>query len=155
MPKVDVTFREAKKEDLPVLVSMLADDPLGTTREEVASPLHADYLAAFEAIRGSEHHHLMVVEQVHHGIVGMLQLSLLPNLSHKGAWRCLIEGVRIHRNYRGKGLGQQMFQWAIDFARSKGCRMVQLTTDKKRPDALSFYERLGFEATHIGLKMKL
>ena len=88
-------------------------------------------------------------------LLGMLQLTFIPYLTHRGSWRCLIEGVRIANDYRGQGLGSQFINWAIARAAERNCGIVQLTSDKKRPDALRFYEALGFEATHEGFKLKL
>jgi len=88
-------------------------------------------------------------------IAGMMQLTFIPYLTHTGTLRCLIEGVRIHAEFRGQGLGTKMIRWAISRAEQKGCALVQLTTDKQRPDTIRFYEDLGFEATHEGFKLKL
>ena len=148
------TFRPATAADLPTLVGMLADDALGAQREDPSLPLNARYTAAFDAISRDPNNELVVVEE-EGAILGMLQLTFLPNLSRMGSWRCMIEGVRIHRDHRGRGLGEQFFAWAIERARERNCLLVQLTSDKQRPDALRFYERLGFEATHEGFKLKL
>jgi GNAT superfamily N-acetyltransferase len=85
----------------------------------------------------------------------MLQLTFIPYLTYIGSWRCLIEGVRIHSEFRGQGLGEQIFRWVIDRAKEKKCQLIQLTSDKQRPDALRFYEKIGFVATHEGFKLKL
>ena len=85
----------------------------------------------------------------------MLQLTFIPYLTHQGTWRALIEGVRVHKDCRGQGVGRAMFEWAIERARQRGCRMVQLTTAKTRPDALRFYQQLGFVASHEGMKLHL
>lgn len=147
-------FRQAVELDLPRLVSMLAADELGATREDDREPLNRNYRAAFNAINRDPNNALVVAElgQV---VVGMMQLSFIPYLTHTGSWRCMIEGVRIHADYRGKGLGKTMIEWAIDAARKRDCRIVQLTSDKQRPDALCFYESLGFTASHEGFKLKL
>ncbi|PTQ12099.1 GNAT family N-acetyltransferase [Sphingomonas oleivorans] len=147
-------FREAVAADLPAIVAMLADDRLGADREDASSPLAAGYIAAFEAIAGDANQHLIVAvdgEQV----VGTLQLSFLPGLSSKGAWRGQIEAVRIVANRRGEGLGEQLIRWAIEACRRRGCATVQLTTDNRRADAHRFYERLGFKASHRGYKYPL
>jgi GNAT superfamily N-acetyltransferase len=88
-------------------------------------------------------------------VVGTLQLSFLPGIARKGAWRGQIEAVRIAASRRGGGLGQHMFEWAIGECRARGCRLVQLATDRNRPDAHRFYERLGFVASHVGYKLAL
>jgi GNAT superfamily N-acetyltransferase len=133
---------------------MLADDKLGAQREDTSQPLNKAYLDAFQSVNSDPNNELVVVESDNQ-IVGMLQLTFIPYLTHIGSCRCLIEGVRIHRDYRGQGLGTQLFEWAINRAKDKGCNLVQLTSDKQRPDALRFYEHLGFKATHEGLKLNL
>lgn len=89
------------------------------------------------------------------GVLGVLQLSFIPNLSHRGGWRALIEGVRVAAAHRSSGVGRQMLQWAVERARQRGCLMVQLTSDKSRIDAIRFYEGLGFVASHEGMKLHL
>ena len=148
------TFRHAVALDLPHLVAMLADDELGAQREDSSQPLNSSYRAAFDAIDRDPNNALIVAE-VDQSIVGMLQLTFIPYLTHIGSWRCLIEGVRIHPDYRGKGLGTTFIEWSIDAARKRQCQIVQLTSDKQRPEALRFYESLGFKATHEGFKLKL
>jgi len=147
-------FRKACLADLASLVALLADDKLGALREDVSLPLNAAYLSAFSAIDSDPNNELIVVEDAGE-LLGMLQLTFIPYLTHQGAWRCLIEGVCIHSRYRGQGLGRHFFQWAIQRARERQCRLVQLTSDKQRPDAIRFYEGLGFQATHEGFKLPL
>lgn len=149
-----LTYRSATFEDLASLVALLANDPLGSKREDASSPLNQAYLSAFEAIDKDPNNQLLVVE-LEGALVGMLQLTFIPYLTHIGSWRCLIEGVRIHQDYRGRGFGEQMFEYAIKLAKDKGRQLVQLTSDKQRPDALRFYEKLGFKATHEGFKLAL
>ena len=147
-------FREATQGDLPDLVHLLADDELGATREDSSTPLNPAYPAVFQSIDEDSNNELTVVENDGE-LVGMLQLTFIPYLTHTGSWRCLIEGVRIAAGHRGKGLGTTMFRWAIDRAKARDCSIVQLTSDKQRPDALRFYESLGFAATHEGFKLKI
>ena len=147
-------YREAEKGELHKLVSLLADDDLGTSREDPSSPLNQSYGDAFDSISRDPNNELIVVESTGN-IVGMLQLTFIPSLTHTGSWRCLIEGVRVASSQRGKSLGSQLIEWAIRRAKEKHCRLVQLTSDKQRPDAIRFYESLGFKATHEGLKLKL
>ena len=147
-------FRHAIARDLPQLVAMLADDDLGAQREDSSQPLNSNYRAAFDAI-DRDPNNILVVAEVEQSIIGMLQLTFIPYLTHIGSWRCLIEGVRIHPDYRGKGLGTTLIEWSIDAARKRQCQIVQLTSDKQRPEALRFYESLGFKATHEGFKLKL
>ena len=151
---MNLSFREAIEEDIIALIALLADDELGQQREDISAPLNEAYLSAFKQINTDPNNELIVVEDEQQ-LVGMLQLTFIPYLTHIGSSRCLIEGVRIHKEYRGKGLGTIFFKWAIARAESKNCRIVQLTSDKQRPDAIRFYENLGFEATHEGFKLKL
>jgi len=147
-------FRQARESDIPELVNLLADDDLGAAREDVSLPLNQRYPDAFRSIQRDSNNELTVVES-NAVLVGMLQLTFIPYLTHTGSWRCLIEGVRIAKDYRGQGLGSRFIDWAIARASERNCGIVQLTSDKKRPDALRFYAALGFEATHEGFKLKL
>jgi GNAT superfamily N-acetyltransferase len=147
-------IRRATAADLPAIVAMLADDALGRTREDPSIPLDPRYTAAFHAIDADPNQLLAVMERGGE-VVGTLQLTFLPGLSHRGAWRGLVEAVRIAQTERGGGMGAALMQWAISRCRERGCRMVQLTTDKSRTDAHRFYERLGFRASHEGMKLVL
>jgi ribosomal protein S18 acetylase RimI-like enzyme len=149
-----IAFRRATLADLPAIVALLADDALGSGREDASLPLQAAYLEAFDAV-DQDPNQLLAVAVAGAEVVGTLQLSFIPGLSRLGSWRGQIEAVRIHSNHRGGGLGQAMFDWAIARCRERGCVLVQLTTDRTRPDAHRFYERLGFEATHLGYKLAL
>jgi GNAT superfamily N-acetyltransferase len=135
-------------------VQLLADDELGQTREDFGSPLNPRYVAAFAAIDADPHQLLAVAEQAGR-VIGCMQLSFIPGLSRLGLWRGQIESVRIAASERGGGLGRAMFAWAFDECRRRGCGLVQLTTDKARPNALRFYQSLGFVASHEGLKLSL
>jgi GNAT superfamily N-acetyltransferase len=149
-----VTFRRATASDLPAIVAMLADDGLGRGREDASLPLAPPYLDAFAAIE-ADLNQILAVAEADGAVVGTLQLTFIPGLSHKGAWRGQVESVRVASSRRGTGLGQAMLEWALDECRARGCRMVQLTTDKSRADAHRFYERLGFKASHEGFKLVL
>ncbi len=151
---MELKYRSAELEDLESLVALLSNDPLGSKREDASIPLNSAYLEAFEAITRDSNNELLVVE-LENSLVGMLQITFIPYLTHIGSWRCLIEGVRIHSDYRGRGFGEKMFEYAIEQAKNKGCTIVQLTSDKQRPDAIRFYEKLGFKATHEGFKLPL
>ena len=151
---MNLRFREAENEDIPILVQMLFDDELGAKREDISLPINKNYVNTFRSIKQDPNNELTVVESGSE-VVGMLQLTFIPYLTHIGSWRCLIEGVRIHSRYRGHGLGRELITWAINRAKEKQCSIVQLTSDKRRLDALRFYETLGFEATHEGLKLNL
>lgn len=149
-----ISMRRATRGDLPALVALLADDALGRAREQLTTPLAADYHDAFDAIERDPNQELLVATR---GavIVGMLQLTFTPYLTHRGSWRATIEGVRVASAQRGAGIGRRMFDWVIARARERGCRLVQLSTDKSRVDAIGFYQRLGFKATHEGMKLGL
>jgi GNAT superfamily N-acetyltransferase len=149
-----LTFRDAELADVPRIVALYADDELGAARESPGEPLDEAYLRAFGEIDRDPRHRLIVVEQAGE-TVGTLQLSFLPQLAHRGGERAQIEAVRVRADRRGTGLGTEMFQWAIAQARSRGCRLVQLTTNAARRDAHRFYERLGFESSHVGMKLPL
>jgi GNAT superfamily N-acetyltransferase len=145
-------MRRATLADVPAIVAMLADDALGASRESLGDP--APYEAAFRRIDADPNQLLAVAEQGG-AVVGTLQLTFIAGLSRKGMTRALIEAVRVHRDARSGGLGTRMIEWAVDEARARGCGIVQLTTDRTRTDAHRFYERLGFEPSHIGYKKAL
>lgn len=136
------------------IVQMLSDDPLGALREKIETPLPATYSQAFARIKNDSNQELTVA-QIDGEIVGTFQLTFIQYLTHQGGLRAQIEAVRVSSNHRGKGIGATMFEYAIDRAKEKGCYVVQLTTDKKRPRAIQFYESLGFVATHEGMKLTL
>ncbi|WP_312097335.1 GNAT family N-acetyltransferase [Niallia sp.] len=144
----------ANEQDLDQIVAMLADDVLGSKRERYEQPLPNSYIEAFKAISEDPNNEL-VVACVDDEVVGVQQITFTPYITHQGGWRATIEGVRTASSVRGKGVGTKLINWAIKRAKDRGCHLIQLTTDKQRPDALRFYERLGFQATHEGLKMKL
>ncbi|MEU5097822.1 GNAT family N-acetyltransferase [Streptomyces sp. NPDC020996] len=148
----DLAIRPATADDVPAIVAMLADDPLGARREspDDLSP----YLAALGRLTSDPHQHLVVAEREGR-VVGTLQLTIVPGLSRRGATRSIIEAVRIHADERGSGLGTRLIEWAIDRSRRLDCQLVQLTSDRTRTDAHRFYERLGFEPSHLGFKLQL
>lgn len=148
----DLTFRKATAADVPGIVAMLADDPLGATREDLSDL--SSYYAAFDRITVDPTQHLIVAERGDE-LLGTLQLTLIPGLSRRGATRALIESVRVASSVRGSGAGTALMEFAIEFARSSGASMVQLTSDISRTDAHRFYERLGFSYTHAGFKLAL
>ena len=149
-----LSFRRATRSDVPDIVRMLADDPLGAKREAFTSPLAASYYEAFDAVDRDPNNELMVATMSDR-IVGVLQITFIPYLTYRGGWRALIEGVRVDSSVRSSGIGKQLFEWAIARARERGCHLAQLTSDKARPDAIRFYENLGFVASHEGLKLHL
>lgn len=149
-PELD--FRRARREDVPGLIALLADDPLGRARETPDD--RAPYYAAFDEIDADPKQYLAAVELAG-DLVGTFQITVIPNFGRKGMKRCLIEAVHIRTDLQSRGLGKRMMEWAIDYAREAGCGMVQLTSSNLRPDAHRFYERLGFEDTHAGFKLYL
>ncbi|MFF8275586.1 GNAT family N-acetyltransferase [Streptomyces lateritius] len=148
----DLEIRPAAASDLPAIVAMLADDPLGAQRESPGDL--TPYTEAFERLVHDPNQRLVVAVRAG-AVVGTLQLTIVPGLSRRGATRSIIEGVRIHTEERGSGLGTQLLEWAVEESRRQNCRLVQLTSDATRTDAHRFYERLGFEASHLGFKMSL
>jgi GNAT superfamily N-acetyltransferase len=147
-----ITIDRARAEDVAAIVAMLADDELGARREDPGNP--APYLAAFEVIDADPHQFLAVARRGDR-VVGTLQLTFLPGLSHRGATRAQVEAVRVHSDVRGGGLGTDLLAWAEDEARRRGAAMLQLTSDASREDAHRFYERLGYTASHVGFKKRL
>ena len=148
------TFRDARLEDVASIVRLYADDDLGSTREVVTDPPEDAYLTAFWQIASDPRQRLVVVED-HGELVATLQIGFLPHLVLRGGERAQIEAVRVRSDRRGSGLGVAVLHWAINEARLRGCRLVQLTTNVHRADARRFYERLGFEASHVGMKLAL
>ncbi|MDJ0920107.1 MAG: GNAT family N-acetyltransferase [Henriciella sp.] len=148
-------FRDAIRDDLPAIVQMLADDRLGATRETFADPLPDAYATAFDDICDQTGNRLIVAVDEYDRVSACLQLTFIPGIARRGMKRGLIEGVRVRRDLRGTNIGTRLFEYAIEAARTAGCGLVQLTTDKQRPDAHSFYEKLGFEASHTGMKLIL
>ena len=146
-------FRKANKEDVPTIVEMIANDKLGMLRENYQTPLPEVYYKAFERIDMDDNQELIVVENEDNEVIGTLQLSFIQYLTYQGGIRAQIEAVRIRNDQRGKGIGELAFKWAINRAREKGAHLLQLTTDKNRPEAIQFYEKLGFSATHEGMKL--
>jgi ribosomal protein S18 acetylase RimI-like enzyme len=148
-----MNFRKATPQDLVAIVAMIADDELGKTREHFKVPLPDQYLTAFDQINIDPNQELIVVENEQQEIMGTLQLTFIQYLTYQGGIRAQIEAVRINKAHRNSGLGTKMFEWAIARAKERKAHVLQLTTDKKRPEALKFYNKLGFTNSHEGLKM--
>ncbi|RZS39301.1 putative N-acetyltransferase YhbS [Herbihabitans rhizosphaerae] len=144
-------IRRATAADIPAIVAMLADDPLGAARERPGDPRYLDAFAAID----SDPNQLLAVAEANGEVVGTLQLTFTTGLSRLGATRATIEGVRVRSDQRGTGLGQRLIKWCVEQAGQRGCAIVQLTSDATRSDAHRFYERLGFVASHVGMKLKL
>lgn len=148
------TIRTATRADLAAVIGLLVDDVLGSGRDTLTATLDPAYEAAFAAIERDPNQKIAVMESAGQ-IIGCMQISYLPGLSRKGMWRGQIESVRITRSLRGQGLGRTFFLWAIEDCRARGCGLVQLATDASRTDAQRFYLGLGFEPSHVGMKLKL
>lgn len=149
-----LTIRQAVASDLPAIVALLADDDLGRGRESTSADALPHYQAAFADLE-RDPNQMPVVLLVDGVVAGYLQITFIPGLSHQGMWRGLIESVRIDKHRRGQKLGEALMRFAIDACRTRGCELVQLTTDKRRADAHRFYDRLGFVASHTGMKLAL
>lgn len=147
-------IRAATAEDVPAIVTLLAADQLGQHREQVDGEVDPAYHRAFEAI-DADPHNVLVVGVEDRQVVASLQLTFIPYLTHRGSWRAQVEAVRVADGHRGRGLGDELMRWAEDRARERGCAMIQLTSNRARPDAHRFYERLGYEASHAGFKKTL
>lgn len=150
----NVTFRIATRGDVPAILALLADDGLGAARELVGEDVDAAYWRAFEEIDADPRNELIVADD-DGAVVGTCQLTFTPSLSRRGSERMTIEAVRVDSALRGRGVGRSMMQWALERARERGCRLVQLTTDKRRSQAHRFYASLGFTASHEGMKLVL
>lgn len=151
---MSLTFRRATAADLPAIVSLLAEDMLGHSRETAGDTLDPRYVAAFQAV-DSDPRQMLVVAKLEGAVVGTMQLTFLPGIGRMGALRGQIESVHIAEHLRGGGHGAAMIRWAIERCREHGCTLIQLTSDNRRKDAHRFYERLGFEASHTGFKMTI
>ena len=154
MTRPNIRFRLAKRSDLPSIVRMLADDDLGSRRERYEDPLPEAYYSAFEQIEHDPNHELIVAER-NGEVIGTLHLMLLPSISYQGGLRAQIESVRVDKQFQSQGIGSAMMQWSMRRAKQRGAHMIQLTTHTTRADAHRFYERLGFQGTHLGMKISL
>jgi ribosomal protein S18 acetylase RimI-like enzyme len=152
--KPNVIIRVARRDDVPAIIQLLADDALGASREQPAEPLAQAYGDAFDAMTKQTGNEVLVADQAG-AVVGCLQLTIIPGLSRLGMTRGQIEGVRVSSRHRGKRIGETLMLAALERSKEHGCKLIQLTTDKSRVDALRFYERLGFQDTHLGMKLTL
>ena len=153
MSDISITIRRARRDDVGAIVAMLADDPLGSGRERIEDPLPPSYFRAFDQVDRDPNLQLVVAEE-DGAVVGCLQLCILPGLSSQGASRGLIEDVRVARNVRGRGIGEQLVRWAVAQARARDCKLVELLTHSTRVDAQRFYVRLGFQPSHVGMTLR-
>ena len=148
-----VSIRPARREDVAAIVTMLADDRLGSARERVEDPLPASYYEAFARVERDRNIQLVVAENGGR-VVGCLQLAILPGLSSQGGLRGLLEDVRVASDCRSRGIGEKLVQWAVTEAKARGCNLVELLTHQTRTDAQRFYKRLGFTASHVGMTVR-
>lgn len=151
---MELTYRLAAEKDLVEIIEMLSDDKLGAERENVQVPIPGSYRVAFKAITADKNQELTVVE-LKEEIVATFQLSFIQYLTYQGGIRAQIEAVRVKSTYRGHGIETEIFHYAIERAKFMGAHLLQLTTDKKRPEAKKFYESLGFVDSHEGMKLHL
>jgi GNAT superfamily N-acetyltransferase len=149
----DLTIRAAVRADIPAIVALYADDVLGAARETPHDL--GRYEAAFDRILATGGVTQVLIAERDGAIIGTMQMTVLPGLSHCGSDRAQLEAVRVAAAGRGGGIGTIMVQWAIAEARRRGCRMIELTSNRQRVDAARFYERLGFVPSHTGFKMTL
>lgn len=154
MNNLDLNIRRANVEDLIGIIALLINDELGKSRECLTPELDSRYLEAFNKINNDPNQYLMVVE-LDNFTVGSCHATLIPSLTFTGSTRLQIEAVRIKEDYRGRGIGEEMISEAIRYGKSNGASIIQLTTNKQRPSALRFYEKLGFKPTHVGMKLYL
>ncbi len=150
-----ITIREAHRGDVAAIVAMLADDHLGSAREVVSDPPLPGYFEAFETVAADPRNLLAVAEDAAGKVVGTLQMTFIPGLSNQGAELALIAAVRVDSSLRGQGRGQAMIAWALEEARRRGCKAVELFAHNSRVDAQRFYERLGFQKSHAGMRRGL
>ncbi len=154
MTSQNVLFRLARRDDLPSIVRMLADDDLGSQRERYEDPLPESYCTAFKQIEKDPNHELIVAERDGE-VIGTLHLIFLPSISYQGGLRSQVESVRVDKRFQSQGIGSQMMKWTIERARQRGAHIMQLTTHQTRRAAHRFYERLGFKGSHLGMKLSL
>lgn len=147
-------FRAATEDDLPSIIRLQAEDTVPPGRELTGTPLDPRYVRAFGEI-ARDRNQLLVVAEDAGEVIGTLQLTFIPGLAFRGAWRGQIESVRIASGRRNRGIGEALIRWAVERCRDRGCRMVQLTSTNNRTDAHRFYERLGFGPSHTGFKLQL
>ena len=150
----EVLFRLATRDDVPSIVRLLADDDLGSQREQDENPLPESYYSAFEQIHNDPNHELIVAERGGE-VIGTLHLMFLPSISFQGALRSQVESVRVDKRFQNQGIGSEMMKWTIGRAQQRGAQVMQLTTHNTRVDAHRFYERLGFKGSHLGMKLSL
>ncbi len=149
-----INFNTAKISDLADIIKLIFDDKTAKKREKLTDPILPCYIAAFNQITNDPNAHLITVKQ-NDNIIGIAQLNFIANLTYQGGVRAQIEGVRVHKDCRSQGIGKQLFEYLIEMAKQRDCHLVQLTTDKSRPDAYRFYEQFGFVNSHDGFRLHI
>lgn len=147
-------YRKATIDDLQAIVDLLIEDELGKTREQLTGELDLSYIDAFQKIDADPNQFLMLTT-MDDQIVGTCHLTIMHSLTFRGSTRMHIEAVRIAKKYRGHNIGTWIMNAAIEYGKANGASLIQLTTNKKRPRAKQFYKRLGFIASHEGMKLHL
>ena len=147
-------FRKARRQDLRAILDLLNDGKMSSVLERIEDPMPQLYIEAFDAIE-ADPNQLLLVGDIEGRVVASLQLTFIPGIAHQGAWRAQVEAVRVAGDLRGRQIGEAMMRHVIELARERGCALVQLTTNKARDDAQRFYRRLGFIASHEGMKLRL
>ena len=150
----DLILKSAKEKDLPEIIQLFMGDEFGATRECLSDPVLPSYREAFQAITEDKNQALLVVDY-NNELIGTCHLTFMPSLSFKGSWRLNIENIHVAKRFQNQGVGTWMLQKAMALGKEKGCKIVQLTTNKERLRAKIFYEKLGFVATHEGMKFYL
>lgn len=145
-----IRIRNAMREDLSALLALLDDDPIARARPRLPDRTEA----ALDAIIASPENDILVGEAAGR-VIACAQITVTPHLTYHGGSRATVEGVRVASDWRGKGVGERLLHALIEYARARGCHLVQLTTDKRRPRSIGFYEGLGFVASHEGMKLHL
>ena len=151
---LEVDYRIAARSDLASIVALLNDDEFGAGRNPVFEKASLEYSTAFDSIERDPSNQF-IVASMDGRIVGCYQLTFIVGLSHLGGERAQIESVRVASDLRGVGLGTDLMRDALRRASERGCFLVQLTTDLRREHTKRFYERLGFIASHNGMKLPL
>lgn len=154
MAITDLVFREAAAVELPDIVALLADDEKGAMRESATDPLPESYYRAYQAINEDSNARLVIacIEQT---LVAVAQINFIANITYQGGTRAMIEGVRVSKYCQGEGIGRALFEHLLSLAKALDCHLVQLTCDKARPDAIAFYQSIGFSNSHEGFKLRI
>lgn len=150
----DLIIRPAQASDLPIILSLIDGGAAAPSQLTPSDPSDPEYLRAFKSIE-TDANNTLVVGEIDGEVVCTTQLTFIPGISRKGAWRAMCESVHVRADQRGKGTGGKLMRWAIAQSRERGCNIIQLTSDKRRSNAHRFYENLGFTRSHEGFKLFL